>query len=162
MNKLTIPAILVATVMVAGAFAFMPVEQASTVHTTIAGTIQAIDSTPAGFDQDEGGTITLDTSQSAILQALVCNYDDGAGGGVIDFDAVTVDGEDLSQLLGTDLVQNALIPDGGITLSNLGIAFEDIIVITTGVNADGNDEVLDCTAIVQSASGAIITLVLAD
>ena len=35
MNKLTIPTILVATVMVAGIFAFMPVEQASTVHTTI-------------------------------------------------------------------------------------------------------------------------------
>jgi len=34
MNKLTIPAILVATVMVAGIFAFMPVEQASTVHTS--------------------------------------------------------------------------------------------------------------------------------
>jgi len=35
MNKLAIPAILVATVMVAGIFAFMPVQQASTVHTTI-------------------------------------------------------------------------------------------------------------------------------
>ena len=34
MNKLTIPAILAATVMVAGMFAFMPVEQASTVHTS--------------------------------------------------------------------------------------------------------------------------------
>ena len=35
MTKLTIPAILAATIMVAGIFAFMPVEQASTVHTTI-------------------------------------------------------------------------------------------------------------------------------
>ena len=34
MNKLAIPAILAATVMVAGMFAFMPVEQASTVHAT--------------------------------------------------------------------------------------------------------------------------------
>jgi len=34
MNKLTIPTILAATVMVAGIFAFMPVEQASTVHTS--------------------------------------------------------------------------------------------------------------------------------
>jgi len=39
MNKLTIPAILVATVMVAGIFAFMPVEQASTVHDTIITTL---------------------------------------------------------------------------------------------------------------------------
>ena len=37
MNKIAIPALLVATVMVAGMFAFAPVEQASTVHTTIIG-----------------------------------------------------------------------------------------------------------------------------
>ncbi len=35
MNKLFIPAILAATVMIAAAFAIMPVEKASTVHTTI-------------------------------------------------------------------------------------------------------------------------------
>ena len=40
MNKLTIPTILVATVMVAGMFAFMPVEKASTVHLqVIAGSV---------------------------------------------------------------------------------------------------------------------------
>ena len=38
MNKIAIPAILTATVMVAGMFAFMPVEQASTVHTSTAAT----------------------------------------------------------------------------------------------------------------------------
>jgi len=37
MNKFTIPTILTATIMVAGMFAFMPVEQASTVHATISG-----------------------------------------------------------------------------------------------------------------------------
>jgi len=46
MNKLAIPAILVATVMVAGIFAFMPVQQASTVHTTII----AKSSGAGGFD----------------------------------------------------------------------------------------------------------------
>ena len=46
MNKLVIPAILVATVMVAGIFAFMPVQQASTVHTTII----AKSSGAGGFD----------------------------------------------------------------------------------------------------------------
>ena len=42
MNKIVFPALLVATIMVAGAFAFMPVEQASTVHlsgTTVAGSL---------------------------------------------------------------------------------------------------------------------------
>jgi len=35
MNKLAIPIALVAVIMVAGIFAFLPVEQASTVHDTI-------------------------------------------------------------------------------------------------------------------------------
>ena len=34
MNKIVFPALLVATIMVAGAFAFAPVEQASTIHST--------------------------------------------------------------------------------------------------------------------------------
>ena len=36
-NKLIIPALLIAAVMVAGLFAFAPVEQASTVHDTVSG-----------------------------------------------------------------------------------------------------------------------------
>lgn len=38
MNKLVIPTILVSITLVAGIFAFMPVEKASTVHTTVQGT----------------------------------------------------------------------------------------------------------------------------
>jgi len=41
MNKFTIPAILVVTVFVAGIFAFMPVEEASTVHTTLGSSTQS-------------------------------------------------------------------------------------------------------------------------
>ena len=36
LNRFMIPAILLAVVMVAGVFAFMPVEKASTVHSTLA------------------------------------------------------------------------------------------------------------------------------
>lgn len=35
MKKIVIPAILTATVLIAGMFAFMPIEKASTVHTTV-------------------------------------------------------------------------------------------------------------------------------
>jgi len=40
MKKLAIPAILAATIMVAGAFAFMPVEQASTVHNSVIASLE--------------------------------------------------------------------------------------------------------------------------
>ena len=43
MNKLAIPSILAATVLIAGIFAFMPVEKASTVHTGINERINAVD-----------------------------------------------------------------------------------------------------------------------
>jgi len=45
MNKFTIPTILLATVMVAGMFAFMPVEQANTVHTTLVADISGASAT---------------------------------------------------------------------------------------------------------------------
>jgi len=48
MNKLTIPTILVATVMVAGIFAFIPVEKATTVHTTISAVGFATDALGVG------------------------------------------------------------------------------------------------------------------
>jgi len=47
LNKLVIPAILVATVMVAGMFAFMPVNQASTVHTEIITDLATVTAQPA-------------------------------------------------------------------------------------------------------------------
>jgi len=48
MNKFLIPSILTATVLIAGIFAFMPIDKASTVHTTIiasALTIKAVTAT---------------------------------------------------------------------------------------------------------------------
>jgi len=53
MNKLVIPTILLATVMVAGIFAFSPIDEATTVHTT--------------------GTITVDSSDSNSLNVSVFN-----------------------------------------------------------------------------------------
>ena len=49
MNKFAIPTILIATVLVAGIFALMPMDKASTVHTTIQGT-----------QLNEAGAVTVD------------------------------------------------------------------------------------------------------
>ena len=58
MNKLTIPTILAATVMIAGMFAFMPIEQASTVHTTI--TLAGFEAGALGVGDIATGAITAD------------------------------------------------------------------------------------------------------
>ena len=69
MNKLTIPAILAATVLVAGIFAFMPVQQASTVHTTLgtAANVAIIDANVDLILVDTGTDIpaTLTTAATA-------------------------------------------------------------------------------------------------
>jgi len=81
MNKLAIPALLVATVMVAGAFAFMPVEQASTVHTSaeLAGanvlrTETVLDLTLS--TKTGSGAVTFSTSDGLfqIKQLLLCSF----------------------------------------------------------------------------------------
>ena len=67
MNKLAIPAILAATVLVAGIFAFMPVEQASTVH--ISGTITT--ASDADIDTILTNTGTILTNTGTTLQANI-------------------------------------------------------------------------------------------
>ena len=60
MKKFAIPAILVATVMVAGMFAFMPIEQATTVHTTVQATSAQTDTvvqTSAAIPNAAGTTL---------------------------------------------------------------------------------------------------------
>ena len=64
MNKFAIPAILTATVLLAGIFAFSPVEQASTVHTTI--------QTAVGTQQAEVGVIAAD-ADGASTTTLTCD-----------------------------------------------------------------------------------------
>jgi len=101
MNKLTIPAILVATVMVAGIFAFMPVEQASTVHTTIQGTqlkaFTIADATGPADVEDVGNTATATTQTlnlpaDAIITEIVLQIAGGDAADSVTITSVTFDG----------------------------------------------------------------------
>jgi len=65
MNKLLIPAILVATVMVAGIFAFIPVEQATTIHTIVVADLQG-----AGGQDHDAVIANTDAAETAILLDL--------------------------------------------------------------------------------------------
>ena len=89
MNKFTIPTILVATIMVAGIFAFVPVEQASSVHLTgaittgniVANTVDSaaiLDDTigPEDFTgaTDAAGFIHVEENSSIIATVLTTGY----------------------------------------------------------------------------------------
>jgi len=76
MNKLLIPTMLVATVLVAGIFALVPIEQASTVHTTIQGTQLEFKSDTSAASKGAGVDYTLTCDRGCILEAIYIDDDD--------------------------------------------------------------------------------------
>ena len=70
MNKLTIPIALVAVIMVAGIFAFVPVGQAATVHDSLSNEAEAL--ADAICDQTLDGQ--ADGDNGADLDAGVCDF----------------------------------------------------------------------------------------
>jgi len=66
MNKLTIPTILAITVLVAGIFAFMPIEDATTVHTTIIGATDTADGVAMG------AVINIIADSATVKKGFIC------------------------------------------------------------------------------------------
>ena len=136
MNKLTIPAILVATVMVAGVFAFMPVEQASTVHTTVIASISAscdaaTTTVAAGgaetfdIDSTNGGAFIIDS-----IQVSTAGIDDAA------------DGADFA------FTWDSILTSGDIEAAGAADVNVDLLAFTgigRGASTDGTAETLTVT-----------------
>jgi len=179
MNKLTIPAILVATVMVAGIFAFMPVQQASTVHTTSTMTVSSatialvademleireISVTNVDYDGAQAITITgaAATDEFTLLALIV---DIGTAGGItandqITFDVLTVDGAIGALTTATDVT---ITTSGAEIISEVDITTPTgnviAIAMTAGTTFPADGETLDITAkilIRNSASDPVI------
>ena len=164
MNKLTMPAILVATVMVAGVFAFMPVEQASTVHTTIQGAggtslddvlaasmiteVEAVSVT----DSNTGDIVTLACTEDYILMGLTADY------AVIDIDddlLIEADGVDVLTREGDD---GEMQIDGvALIFAPIGALAAEAITITFTDADNGGDEDVDLTATVLVAEDGTCT-----
>ena len=96
MNKLTIPALLLAVVMIAGTFAFMPIQEASTVHATLQETSTnyvTVTSSGSVVGDDDSFLITCPSGNDAckILEIYVDNDPTGdldPGVAQLDIDAV--------------------------------------------------------------------------
>jgi len=137
MNKLTIPAILVATVMVAGIFAFMPVQQASTVHTTIQGTqLEIRQVTAVGVDDALDASVLTITADDLPFQLLALRFIPGTTGTPVvvtdefEFDDMSVDGATMTTVATT---VNVDITAGGYdVLHELGETAEHTFIGLTG------------------------------
>ena len=85
MNKLLIPTILVATIMIAGVFAFNPVEKASTVHTTI-GTSSMLTTTMTLPQNGDDILLVIDCGPIGGTILDVFHDNSPTGNGEIDYD----------------------------------------------------------------------------
>lgn len=126
MIKYTIPIVLASIVLVAGIFAFMPIQQATTVHTTIqASTVQLVDSelTSANTaDQDIVITCPVTSDGCQILEVYV---EETTGNDVV-FDAIdaTIDGDAIADMVDINPdntingARELIAQAGGIALGN--------------------------------------------
>ncbi len=144
MNRLAIPAILAATIMIVGIFALVPLEKASTVHPQIIAALQGANIVRVVFDidntNDDDGSITWS-------QIVTYHRDDGVGAYQIeklflcDFD----NDEDSSQIrisynIETAVVTGSTNPSFEATLESAGNG-----EVLTGFppNYDGEDDCVD-------------------
>ena len=163
-NKLVIPVILAVIISIAGIFAFMPIDKAITVHSTLhsaadattqVGTIQGTQleiledvstgSGDAAGDIDQSGdiTCTLSNPAKASIYLDASTLDDGDGVESMVIDEIKVDGEQIGS-------NNAFYAAHVLDLINLsnGTTFDadidgaaDIIMIVNGMTFDDTIEI---------------------
>ena len=139
MNKVMIPALLVFTVMIAGAFAFIPVQEASTVHTTIQNTTVRESNTFTTTDWNIANTtldeLILTCTSAAIIHEI--NFEAGTN--------VNGAGDNIDMIIDPDGAGNAVFAtttqadifaanapaDEAALLSNRGLS-QGISLITGG------------------------------
>jgi len=153
MNKIIIPSILVATILVAGIFAFMPIEQASSVHTTIQGTQQnlvALELTDA--DQDAGDLYTIDCTTDYIVLGIAVNV---VGTQTTDANDLTVSagGEDVGVAF-----DFATVPGQELIGTAIAALAADNVVLTAGTETDTNDEITVVKVAVLTSNDGTCTL----
>jgi len=143
MNKITIPTILIATVLVAGIFAFMPVDEAVTVHNTILASDTGIACAAQAVDM--GAEIDLDTilftfDQAILITGISFNGDANLLGDTLGFTTVvTVDG--YSQDLTFGAFEEILDDTPDLTWQNEGPFTTNPIYVSATIAfvADDND-----------------------
>lgn len=161
MNKVIIPAILVVTVIVAGIFAFIPIEKSATVHASIGTFSLFAQNFPA--DMDVGDTINLTCTAPAEINSIIVDltgsFDNQADNIKILFD---VDGDGnvwqeatlAADVFGTVTPADNEILNGNAISINAG---GTVKVELDAENVDGTDESIRAMFGVRLAGGSCST-----
>ena len=149
------PTILIATVMIAGIFAFMPIEKATTVHTTIQGTqLTEFKSVFVGDTSSQNATAGCGVGNAGLAYWTVLNSTLSSTAAltstsfILTTDGDTEDGNEITITLG----KNQTGASG--TVAVIGSTAKDIIIgAAAEAVATGHEEVGDILLSVQCQSG---------
>lgn len=144
MIKYTIPSVLIAITLVAGIFAFMPIEQATTVHTTIQqSTTHIVDSIQGATATDDEFRVTCPvTSDGCIInEAYIINQ---SGNGDTDINSIQLEIPTTTDFQLAAEGDNTVLADDAIQavqgVSGLAIGASDVICFDmTGTITDADN-----------------------
>ena len=151
MNKILMPALLVATIMVAGMFAFAPVEQASTVHTT--GITQGTTTVSSSTTGAEGTvTLTCGATSACVIQEIFITDEDAQAQVLTDVD-LSINGDTIAltscvtDALGADVTVALLLSDfaglQGTSGDTIPVSAGEVLTLTiTGASDNFTVEVI--------------------
>jgi len=155
MNKIIIPTLLIATVIAVGFFAFSPVEQASTVHTTITNVamipfiVDCAEILLAGGSDD--GEITLDVTGNNPIRVTAIYFESGGevtdGADFVAITEIRVDTVTLGQANNISLSDTtfAAFPTEG-----------EILGLLDGATISNNEELIATTDIGVTVDGTVV------
>ena len=164
MNEFTIPAILVTTVIIAGMFAFMPVQEASTVHPIIQESsinLVTVTSTSATVGADDAFLISCPSGSDGCRILEI--YLDNDTGNDLDPGAATVDldgtGSESAFPISEDTHANITddIPVALNGVSNVVLPADASLKLA--MDADGTDTDYSITVIAETEANTSITVV---
>jgi hypothetical protein len=127
MKKIVIPTILAATILVAGMFAFMPVQKAATIH----GSAGVVGAEITDADHDAGDVYTLDCTTAATII------------GANAFVGGTLSDEDITLAVGGEAATGAVALAAGNTViwnNSIPLGAAETATFTGGAQTDNNDE----------------------
>ena len=149
MHKILIPAILTVTILIAGVFAMAPIQEATTVHTTIIG------STVKVF---ELGAIAAGALAAFDVFTIDCNADYQVVGLTLDMGDGTYTGDDVSVAVGgDDYIRNVTLAKGGVDLldtSSITAISTDDVTVTFFLDNDNGDEDIENARVSVVTSGS--------
>jgi len=162
MNRITIPSLLAATILVAGIFAFMPIEEASTVHITIQSNISQFSVVTTQSTADGTGEnfrITCATGSAGCRILDVYLDDDDSTAETLDAGAITLVMNTESIVLAADGANLITASQATVVLNGIaGVSMTEGDTILVVINGNTDDYTL--TVIAESEGDTDITVVV--